>query len=44
MIGPSRRGIIKLKQTLHRHQVYAHPEDFDFVLSYICAHIPGGTK
>lgn len=39
-----RRGVITLAQTLHRNQVYAHSEDFDFVLSHIRAHVPGGGK
>lgn len=37
-----RRDVIKLNQTLHRNQVYARPEDFDFVLSFILAHTPSG--
>ncbi len=36
-----RRDLVKLNQTLYRNQVYALPEDFEFVLSYIRAHVPG---
>jgi hypothetical protein len=36
-----RRDLVKLNQTLYRNQVYVLPEDFEFVLSYIRAHVPG---
>lgn len=39
-----RLDVIKLNETLHRNQVYALPEDFGFVLSFIRAHVPGDTK
>ncbi len=42
VVPAPRRDLVKLNQTLHRNQVYALPEDFDFVLSYIRAHVPGG--
>ena len=35
-----RRGLIKLNQTLARNQVYAAPEDFEFVRAYIVSHCP----
>ena len=36
-----RWDLIKIRQTLKRNLVYALPEDFEFVLSYIRAHVPG---
>ena len=44
VLAQPRRGVIKLNETLNHNQVYAHPEDFDFVLSYIRAHVPGEGK
>lgn len=44
VLAQPRRGVIKLNETLNHNQVYAHPEDFDFVLSYIRAHVPGAGK
>jgi len=39
-----RRGTIKVNERLEHSQVYAQPEDFDFVQSYILSHIPPTTK
>ncbi len=38
------RHTIKVNERLEHSQVYAAPEDFDFVLNYILTHIPEGTK
>lgn len=35
-----RRGLIKVNGILRRNQVYAAPEDFDFVREYILSHCP----
>ena len=35
-----RRGLIKVNGILRRNQVYAAPEDFDFVRDYILSHCP----
>lgn len=39
-----RRSTIKVNEALEHSQVYAAPEDFDFVLDYILARVPGGAK
>ena len=39
-----RWNTIKLNQPLAKNQVYAAPEDMDFVLDYIRARLPAGTK
>ena len=39
-----RRSTIKVNERLEHSQVYAAPEDFDFVLDYILARVPAGTK
>ena len=44
VLAQPRRGVIKLNETLKHNQVYALPEDFEFVLSYIRAHVPGEGK
>lgn len=33
------RQVIKVNQTLDRNQIYALPEDYDFVLEYILGHV-----
>ena len=38
------RDTIKLNGLLNRNQVYALPEDYDFVLDYILAHVPESVK
>ena len=38
------RDTIKLNALLDRNQVYALPEDYDFVLDYILAHVPESVK
>ncbi|MBR3290017.1 MAG: hypothetical protein IKI63_04480 [Clostridia bacterium] len=38
-----RRHLIKLRETLEHNQVYALPEDFDFVRDFILAHCPHVT-
>ena len=35
-----RRGLIKVNQLLSKNQVYAAPEDFEFVRDYILQHVP----
>lgn len=35
-----RLGTIRLNELASKNQVYAEPVDFDFVLSFICAHCP----
>ena len=35
-----RRGVIYVNQLLYKNQVYAYPEDFDFVADYIREHCP----
>ena len=35
-----RRHVIYVNQSLEHNQVYAEKEDFDFVLNYICEHVP----
>lgn len=35
-----RRQVIHVNQTLDKNQIYALPEDYDFVFQYICEHIP----
>ena len=39
-----RWNTVKLNQPLAKNQVYAQPEDMDFVLDYIRARLPAGTK
>lgn len=39
-----RRETIKIRQTLSHNQIYAKPEDFDFVQSYILARVPDKAK
>ena len=39
-----RSGTIKINERLEHSQVYAQPEDFDFVQDYILSHIPPTTK
>jgi hypothetical protein len=39
-----RRDIIKIRQVLFRNQIYAKPEDFNFVQSYILARVPDQAK
>ena len=39
-----RRHTIKVNERLEHSQVYAAPEDFDFVLNYILAHTPDTVK
>lgn len=39
-----RRDTIKLNALLDRNQVYALPEDYDFVMDYILAHVPERVK
>ncbi len=38
------RDTIKLGERFYHNQIYAAPEDFDFVLNYILARVPEGTK
>lgn len=35
-----RRYLTKVNQLLFKNQIYADPADYDFVLSFIQAHIP----
>ena len=39
-----RWNTIKLNQPMAKNQIYAEPEDFDFVLDYILGHISGNVK
>ncbi len=39
-----RWNTVKLNQPLAKNQVYAEPEDMDFVLDFIRARLPAGTK
>ena len=39
-----KRGMIKLNAFLDHNQVYAKPEDFDFVCDYISARVPEGAR
>ena len=39
-----RRDLIRIRQMLFRNQIYAKPEDFDFVQSYILARVPDKAK
>ena len=39
-----RWNTVKLSQPLAKNQVYAEEEDFDFVLDYIRARVPAGTR
>lgn len=40
-VKPQRRwNTIKVNQPFAKNQVYTTPEDFDFVLDYICSHCP----
>ena len=39
-----RWNTVKLNQPLAKNQVYAQPEDMDFVLDFIRARLPAGTK
>ena len=39
-----RRDIIKIRQLLFRDQIYAKPEDYSFVQSYILARVPDQAK
>ena len=39
-----RWNTVKLNQPLAKNQVYAQPEDMDFVLDYIRARLPAGIK
>jgi hypothetical protein len=41
VVAQPRLGVIKLNETFNHNQVYAHPEDFEFVMAYIRAHVPG---
>ena len=38
------RHVIYVNQTLEHDQVYAEDPDFDFVLNYICGHVPETTR
>ena len=39
-----KKNLIKIREALSHNQVFAHPEDFDFVLSYILARVPDKAK
>ena len=39
-----RKNLIKMREALSHNQVFAHPEDFDFVLNYILARIPENAR
>ena len=39
-----RRHVIYVNQVLEHNQVYAEDADFDFVLNYICEHVPKTAK
>ena len=39
-----RRDTIKLGERFYHNQIYAAPEDFDFVMNYILARVPEGAK
>lgn len=39
-----RRDLIRIRQILFRNQIYAKPEDFAFVQSYILARVPDNAK
>lgn len=39
-----RRNTIKLNETFSKNQIYAEPEDFDFVLDYISQRLPAKVR
>ncbi|MDD7317711.1 MAG: hypothetical protein SOZ80_06705 [Prevotella sp.] len=38
------RGVIKVNETFNKNQVYALPEDFEWVMQYVKSHVPSKCK
>ena len=41
VVGDRRRGVIKVNEPLAKNQVYAEPQDYDFVWRFITSRCPG---